>query len=109
VILRACPGPSCFGPRLNILNGLLRFSNLIPSNGIAGSVIATSQSASSDGKRDNQETFSVQRKTFSVRRSAFSVQRSAVDVQRSAFSGRRSAVALEKWRRAAIDWVHAEP
>jgi hypothetical protein len=95
VILRACPGPSCFGPRLNILNGPLRFSNLIPSNGIPGPVIATSQGASGDAKSDNQKTFSVQRSAFSVRSSAF--------------GGQRSAVALEKWRRAAIDWVHAEP
>jgi hypothetical protein len=70
------------------LNGPLRFSNLIPSNGIAGPVIATSQGASGDAKSDNQKTFSV---------------------QRSAFIVRRSAIALEKWRRAAIDWVHAEP
>jgi len=63
------------------LNGPLRFSNLIPSNGIAGPVIATSQGANGDAKSDNQKTF----------------------------SARRSAVALEKWRRAAIDWVHAEP
>jgi hypothetical protein len=31
----------------------LRFSNLLPSNGIAGSAIATSQSASGDAKSDN--------------------------------------------------------
>jgi hypothetical protein len=102
VILHVCPGPSCLRPRLNILNGPLRFSNLIPSNGIAGPVIATSQGASGDAKSDNQ-------KTFSVQRSAFSVQSSSFSVQRAAFSVRRSAVALEKWRRAAIDWVHAEP
>jgi hypothetical protein len=77
------------------LNGPLGFSNLIPSNGIAGSVITTSQGASGDAKSDNQKTFSVQRSAFKV--------------QRSAFIGRRSAVALEKWRRAAIDWVHADP
>jgi hypothetical protein len=53
VILHACPGPSCFGPGLNIFNGPLRFSNLLPSNGIAGSAIATSQSASGDAKSDN--------------------------------------------------------
>jgi hypothetical protein len=94
VILRVCPGPSCFGPGLNILNGPLRVSNLIPSNSIAGPVIATSQGASSDAKSDNQKTFSGRRLAFSVQRSAFRV--------------RRSSVALEKWR-AAIDWVHAEP
>jgi hypothetical protein len=77
------------------LNRPLRFSNLIPSNGIAGPVIATSQGASGDAKSDNQKTFSVHRSAFSVRSSAFSV--------------RRSAVALEKLQRAAIDWVHAEP
>jgi hypothetical protein len=80
---------------LNIFICPLRFSNLIPSNGIAGPVIATSESASGDAKSDNQTTFSVQRSAVSVRSSAFIV--------------RRSAVALEKWRRAAIDWVHAEP
>jgi hypothetical protein len=53
VILCACPGPSRFGPRLNILNGALRFSNLVPSNGIAGSVIATSENGSGDAKSDN--------------------------------------------------------
>ena len=84
------------------MNGPLRFSNLIPSNGIAGPVIATSQGASGDTKSDNQRTFGVQCSAFGVRSPAFSVQRSA-------FIVRRSAVALEKWRRAAIDWVHAEP
>ena len=87
MILRACPRPACFGPGLNIFIRPLRFSNLVPSNGIAGSVIATSQGASRDAKSDQ--------KAFSVRRSAF--------------VGRRSVVALEMWRRAAIDWVHAEP
>jgi hypothetical protein len=80
---------------LNIFICPLRFSNLVPSNGIAGSVIATSESASGDAKGDNQETLSVQRSAFSVRSSVFIV--------------RRSAVALEKWQRAAFDWVHAEP
>jgi hypothetical protein len=87
---------------LNIFICPLRFSNLVPSNGIAGSVIATSESASGEAKGDNQKTFSVQRSTFSVQRSVFSVRRSA-------FIVRRAAVALEKWQRAAIDWVHAEP
>ena len=87
VILHVCPRPACFGPGLNIFICPLRFSNLIPSNGIAGPVIATSQGASNDAKSDQ--------KAFSVRRSAF--------------VGRRWVVALEKWRRAAIDWVHAEP
>jgi hypothetical protein len=80
----------------------LRVSNLIPSNGIAGPVIAASQGASGDAKSDGQKTFSVRRSTFGVQRLAFSVRRSVV-------GGRGSAVALEKWRRAAIDWVHAEP
>ena len=87
MILRACPRPACFGPGLNIFICPLRFSNLVPSNGIAGPVIATSQGATGDAKSDQ--------KAFSVRRSAF--------------VGRRSVVALEKWRRAAVDWVHAEP
>jgi hypothetical protein len=60
----------------------LRVSNLIPSNGISGPVIATSQGESSDTKGDDQVTFGVQRLAFSVRSSAF--------------IGRRSAVALEK-------------
>jgi hypothetical protein len=94
VILHVCPGPSCLRPRLNILNGPLRFSNLIPSNGIPGPVIATSQGASGDAKSDNQKTFSVQRSAFSGRSSAFSVQSSVFGVQRSAFSVRRAAVAL---------------
>jgi hypothetical protein len=76
------------------LNGPLRFSNLIPSNGIPGPVIATSQGASGDAKSDNQKTFSVQRSAFSGRSSAFSVQSSVFGVQRSAFSVRRAAVAL---------------
>jgi len=54
------------------LNGLLRFSNLIPSNGIAGSVIATSQGASGDAKSD-QKAFSVRRSAFSVRSKTFGV------------------------------------
>jgi hypothetical protein len=94
VILHVCPGPSCLRPRLNILNGPLRFSNLIPSNGIPGPVIATSQGASGDAKSDNQKTFSVQRSAFSGRSSAFSVQSSVFGVQRAAFSVRRAAVAL---------------
>jgi hypothetical protein len=72
----------------------LRFSNLIPSNGIPGPVIATSQGASGDAKSDNQKTFSVQRSAFSGRSSAFSVQSSVFGVQRAAFSVRRAAVAL---------------
>jgi hypothetical protein len=88
VILLARPGPFCFGPGLDILNGPLRFSNLVPSNGIAGPVIATSQSESGDGKSDNDKTFSVRRLTFSVQ---------------------RSAVVVQKWWWAAVDWAHAEP
>jgi hypothetical protein len=38
------------------LNGPLRFSNLLPSNGIAGSVIATSQTKSGEAKSDNNKT-----------------------------------------------------
>jgi hypothetical protein len=59
VILRTCPGPSGFGPGLNILNGPLRFTNLVPSHGVAGSVIATRQSERGDAKSDNDKTFSV--------------------------------------------------
>jgi hypothetical protein len=87
----------------------LRFSNLVPSNGIAGSVIATSESASGDAKGDNQETFSFPRSAFRVQRSVFRVPRSAFSVRSSGFIVWRSAVALEKWQRAAFDWVHAEP
>jgi hypothetical protein len=75
VILRACPGPSCFGPGLNIFNSLLRFSDLVPSNGTAGSVIATSQSESGEAKSENHKAFSVQRSTFSGRRSVVALQK----------------------------------
>jgi hypothetical protein len=41
---------------LNILVGSLRFSNLIPSNGIAGSIVTTSQSERDDAKSDNNKS-----------------------------------------------------
>jgi hypothetical protein len=41
VMLYVCPRRSCFEPGLNILIRFLRFSDLVPSNGVAGSVVAT--------------------------------------------------------------------
>ncbi len=55
-MLRASPRRFGFGPGLNIFVCLLRFSNLIPSMVIAGSVVATVESECGDAKSGNNET-----------------------------------------------------
>jgi hypothetical protein len=56
VMLLASPRRFCFGPGLNIFVCLLRFSDLVPSMVVAGSVVATVESECDEAKSGNNKT-----------------------------------------------------